>query len=286
MATSKAAAGGDQNQAEAPEEVEDQTSNESAANLESDGTAWGDVEDDGKPLKAEESDDDSQEDDNTDEFSTEDFDDDTDEGEAEEDNEEEQPDEEAEKADESGSEESQQQLTEDEIKERNRQAAETRINAKKEREATLEAKQKEYVEAADSDEEAHRRAVDVELYNSRVERNTNTLVGATKSVFADFPVLSDKDPAIRRRVARAIDAFEAKHVKIDVFGNPSKVSGDLYQYLKEEAESITELTGKGARQQIDNKAKEKRKTFTRPVRKPTTSKKDPMLEAFEQEASR
>jgi hypothetical protein len=278
MASSKTAADEVQDQVEAPE---DQTSTETAADLESSDVSFDDAEDDGKPYGADDADSEEEEDDSD---ISDDFGEDE-EGEAEASDEEEQSDEEAE-ADETDTEKPKQELTAEEIKERNRQMAERRLAAKDQREAQINSKKQEYIDGAADDDEAFKRTTEVELYDSRVERNTNNLVSASDRAFADFSVLNDPDPAIKARVDRALDAFQAQHVTIDAFGNPIKVSGDLYQYLKEEAESIQALAGRGAREQVKSKAKEKSKSFTRPVRKPASKKSDPMVDAFDEEAGR
>lgn len=284
MAPSNPAADEVQDPAEAPSEEETTSTNDTA--LESDDTGFDDAEDDGQPPKADKDEEapDKAESEALDEDDGFDDEDDTEEPK------EEQSDEEAKaKADEPDPENPQPQLTAEQIKERNRQAAEARIAAKDQREAVIGSKKQEYIDAAGDDaEEQFRRTTEVELYDSRVERNTNRLTSASDRAFTDFKILNDPDPTIQRQVDRALDAFQAKHVTIDRFGNPTKVSGDLYTYLQEEAKSIEELTGKGARQQIESKATEKRKAFTPPSRKPVTKKKsdDAMVEAFDEEANR
>jgi hypothetical protein len=284
MASSKPAADEVQDQVEAPTESNNQTEKDAAAALESDEISFDDVEDDGKPFGADDAE--SEEDEDNESGISDDFDDSDEEGEAEESNEEEQSDEEGEEPAKPDPEKPQAELTAEEIKERNREMAARRLAAKDQREAVIESKKKEYIDGADNEDEAFKRTTEVELYNSRVERNENSLVSASERAFADFPILNDKDPAIQRRVNKAIDAFQAQHVTIDAFGNATRVKGDLYEYLKDEADDIQALTGRGAREQVKSKAKEKSKTFTRPVRKPQSKKGDPMVEAFEEEANR
>lgn len=177
---------------------------------------------------------------------------------------------------------------EEKRKAHNREMAERRIKEKQDREVKIKEEQQKYVSEADSDDphEIALRQLQVDAYNNNVDRNSNKLTNGYERALKDFDILRDPDPAIQRRLDRALDSFQAAHVAVDKYGNPTEVRGDLYSYLQDEADSIRELTGKGARQQANAKDKEKSKTFTPPTRKPKEAKKDPQLEAFDEEANR
>lgn len=166
----------------------------------------------------------------------------------------------------------------------NKQMAEQRIHEKQQREATIRKEQQQYVTDSETDEQAAIRQLQVEAYNTKVEGLTNKLTNGYERAVKDFPILSDNTPEIQAEINDAIDAFQAKYVQIDSYGNPREIKADLYQYLQTKANSIERLTAIGARKQVDNKAKEQSKTFTPPVRTPKAPKIDPDLAAFNEEA--
>jgi flagellar biosynthesis GTPase FlhF len=174
--------------------------------------------------------------------------------------------------------------TEEERKAYNKMMAEKRIQEKMARQAQIEQSQKDYIAEAESEEQAAIRQLQVEAYTTKVEGLTNKLTNGYERAIKDFPILSDQSPEIQAEISDAIDAFQAKYVTIDSYGNPREVKADLYQYLQNKADSIERLTQFGARKQVDNKAIEKSKTFTPPSRTPKTPKIDPDLAAFEEEA--
>lgn len=188
-------------------------------------------------------------------------------------------------ADQSQDDESEEQESEpseeEQRKQHNREAAERRIQEKQLRASSLKEQQDDYIQQADPDkpEDAALRQLQVDTYNSKIERNTDKLTTQYERAIKDFDVLSDKSPAVQREVALALDAFQAMHMKVDAYGNPSEVSGDLYQYLQSKADSIKELTGIGASQQVRNKGKEKSKAFTQPSRSPKQTK-DPLMDVL------
>lgn len=177
---------------------------------------------------------------------------------------------------------------EEKQKQHNREMAEKRLKEKQVKEATLKQKQQEYLAEADKENPADLalRQVQVDAYNNKVDLNTGKLTNGYERAIKDFDILRDPDPAIQRRLDRALDSFQAAHVTFDEFGSPYEVREDIYAYLQTEADSITELTGKGARQQEKSKAKEKSKTLLTPNRAPKTPKKDPDIEGFDEEANR
>ncbi len=170
----------------------------------------------------------------------------------------------------------------------NKEMAEKRLAAKAERDAGIKATQDEYLSEADPDDprDFAVRQLQIDAYNNRVEANTNKLTNGYERAVKDFPILSDSSPEVQREVSSAIDAFQAMHVAIDKFGNPTAVSSDLYAYLQAKADSITALTGRGARQQVRDKTKERSKAMTAPGRPPKEAKRDAGMDAFDEEASR
>ena len=175
---------------------------------------------------------------------------------------------------------------EDKQKAFNKEMAERRIQEKKQREQTIKEQQEEYLTEAEDEKDLALRQLQVDAYNNKVEGNSNKLTNGYEKALKDFDVLRDSSPEIQAELDQALDAFQAMHVTIDAYGNPVEVRADLYKYLQSKADSIAKLTGIGARQQIKSKSKEKSKTFTPPNRTPKEPKKDPDLEAFDEEAGK
>lgn len=188
--------------------------------------------------------------------------------------------------DEKSSEDDKSSPSSEEVKAHNKLMAEQRIREKQIREAQIKQAQQQYVAEAEDEQSLALRQLQVDAYTNKVESNTNKLQNGYEKAIKDFPILADSTPEIKAEVDAAIDAFQAMYVKIDKFGNPSEISGDLYKYLQSKADSIERLTQIGARKQLTNKAKEKSKTFTPPSRTPKEPKIDLDLKAFEEEASR
>ena len=172
-------------------------------------------------------------------------------------------------------------------KEHNREMAERRLEAKRQREEGIAESQQKYLdEAVDDPKEAALRQLQVEAYNNRVEKHTNSLTNAYERAIKDFDILSDNTPEVQAEINDAIDAFQAQYVQTDQYGNPIDVKADLYKYLQSKADRIEQLTAKGKREQLKSKSKEKSKTFTQPVRAPKQPKSDPDLDGFDEEANR
>lgn len=168
----------------------------------------------------------------------------------------------------------------------NKEMAERRIRDKQQREASIKDQQDEYLNSAEDTRDLAVRQLQIDAYNNRVESNTNKLTNSYERAIKDFDVLRDPTPEIQAEIDAALDAFQAMHVKLDPYGNPIELQGDLYTYLQSKADSIKQLTGIGARQQQTNKVKEKSKTMTMPSRAPKQAKTDPDLDGFDEEASR
>lgn len=180
------------------------------------------------------------------------------------------------------------ELTDEEKqKSANNEAAQARIRAREARVARVKQDQSAYVEEARANNdplEIAVRELQVTSYNNTVDATENKLTNGYNKALADFPVLSTKDPVIQAEIDGAIDAFQAQYVKIDAYGNAVAINGDLYATLQAKAESIEKLTGIRATNQAKSKGKEKSKTLVTPQRQPKSPKKDPDLDAFDQEA--
>lgn len=170
----------------------------------------------------------------------------------------------------------------------NKEMAERRIQEKQKRDATLKEQQAEYLAAADPErpEDAALRQLQIDAYDNKVEANSNKLTNQYEKAINDFPILAEKTPEIMAEVDAAIDAFQAMHVTLDAYGNPTEIRGDLYTYLQTKADSIERLTGIRSANQKTSKEKEKSKTFSPPSRAPKEPKVDPDLAAFDEEANK
>lgn len=100
--------------------------------------------------------------------------------------------------------------------------------------------------------------------------------------------LKNEPPEVQAAMAKSIDRFVALYTTTDSKGRTTgvKEGADVYQYLKEEADSIRALTGIGARKQSQQKAKLKQRTVARPTRTPKEPKPDTDLDAFDKEFNR
>lgn len=171
-----------------------------------------------------------------------------------------------------------------------REAALERKIRKEEREKQEKLTLDRYLkEAKDDEDELARRQLQVESYNINKERaalNEEKLVSGVTKAKADIALLSSKDPVVQEELGNAIDDFEAMYVVKNKYGDIVEVKADVYQYLQRKAGSISKLTGIGARQESQNKAKQKSRTMTPPSTKPKEGKNDPEMDAFDEEANR
>lgn len=161
-----------------------------------------------------------------------------------------------------------------------REMYERRQAEKAQRELSIKESQQEYLDEAASNEDLALRQLQIDAYETKVERNTSKLTNQYESALKDFDVLRDPNPVVQRQLNKALDAFQAQHVSIDNYGNPIDVQGDMYAFLQETAQDIQELTGIGAKKQVQSKGREKAKTLTPPNRSPKEAKVDPDLKAF------
>jgi hypothetical protein len=178
--------------------------------------------------------------------------------------------------------------SEKDIKAHNREMAQRRLAAKAEREAQIAKEQQDYVAEADTADplDIAVRQLQVTAYNNTVESNTNKLTNAYERAIQDFDILKNPSPEIQAEIDAAVDAFQAQFVQLDKYGNPVEVKGDLYTHLQTKADSIARLTGLKVKQQEQMKTKEKSKVLSTPTRAPKEPKRDPQLEAFDEEADR
>lgn len=152
------------------------------------------------------------------------------------------------------------------------------------RQAQKQQQQEEFLDAAEDDKDLAVRQLQVDAYNNRIERNANKLQNDIDWAVANIDLFQDGTKEQKDKLLREIDKWEAIHVRKDRNGDPVEVTGNLKQYLQEEAESIRRLAGVGARQEVRNKSKTKAKTLTPPASKPKETPKDPWISAFEEEA--
>lgn len=178
---------------------------------------------------------------------------------------------------------------EDKQKAHNNEMAQRRIQEKEARISRVKQEQADYIAGANENPdplESAVRQLQVTAYNNTVEANTNSLSNGYDRALNDFEVLRNPSPEVQAEINDAIEAFEARYVTIDGYGNPSEVRGDLYQHLQAKADSIARLTGIRNTNQDKSKSREKSKTLTTPTRAPKEAKVDPDMAAFDEEAKK
>lgn len=167
-----------------------------------------------------------------------------------------------------------------------REAYKQREANRKEREANLAEEQAKYVqEAADEKDEALR-MLQVEAYNNRVDRTTNTLTGQWQQAINSIEEFQNPSPEVKQILDDAVDEFQALYVDIDSGGNPINVRGNLLEHLNKKADIIRALKQGGVRQGNKDRAKTKSAAITPPSKSPPAPKSDPDMDAFDEEASR
>ncbi len=129
------------------------------------------------------------------------------------------------------------------------------------------------------------RQVQVDAYNNRIQANTDRLRNNIDKAVATIDLFQKGTPAVKEKLAKALDYFEGMHVVRDKNGDPVEVTGDLYEFLRNEAEDIRQLLGEGAVQQQRSKKNAKSRTLPKPNRAPRKSE-DPMMDGFDEEADR
>lgn len=142
-------------------------------------------------------------------------------------------------------------------------------------------------EAGDDEDELERRQTQVEKYRNQQERidlNSARLETDIARAAADIDLFKTGTPAVKERLLRALDQFEANNVTKDERGRPVEIRGNVYQYLQDEADSIRSLLGDGAKQQTQAKTRQTKRTLQTPARTPRQPKVDPDLADFLSEA--
>ncbi len=166
----------------------------------------------------------------------------------------------------------------------NKEMYERRQNEKQQRLVGQQEKQQEYLNQAQDEQDLALRQLQIDAYDNKVDRNSNSLTNSYERAMKDFDVLRNASPEIQAELDEAIDSFQAQHVSVDAYGNPTEVRADFYIFLQNKANSITKLTGIRASNQEKNKAREKSKALVTPGRAPKEAKVDPDMAAFDEEA--
>lgn len=164
--------------------------------------------------------------------------------------------------------------------------AQKRIAEKQVKDEAKHQEQAEYLQAAENDQQLAVRQLQIDAYNNRVEFNANKLESGIDKAVANIDLLSKGSPEVKRELLRAVDDFEKMYVKYDSNGDPVQVTGDVYQYLTERADSIRRIQDVGARQSKQARSKATTRTTTLPSKTPKEIKGDPDLDAFAEEAKR
>lgn len=160
----------------------------------------------------------------------------------------------------------------------NDEMAKQRIAAKQAREEAAQARKEledsqiqRYLDEAGDESDLVERQAAVERYRLQQERsdlNRERLAVSLDRAVAEIDIFRSGTEVQKQYLLKAVDLFEAQHVKKDDKGNPIEVTGDLYSYLKTEAESIRELTQDGAAKEAKAKEKVRARTITPPTRAP------------------
>lgn len=171
----------------------------------------------------------------------------------------------------------------EEIKKHNAEMAARRIAEKQAREQQRLDQQQQYLEQAEDARDLALRQLQIDAYNNKVDRNRNTLENGIEKAVNSIDLFHEGSDEAKAELARRLEDFEARHVVYDDNGDPITVTGDVYEYLQKEADSIKRLVGVGARNQSKAKSKAKARTETLPSRAPKEPKVDPDLAAFDEE---
>jgi hypothetical protein len=141
-----------------------------------------------------------------------------------------------------------------------------------------------YLDEAEDDQDLLReRLLEVKEHNLTKQRSEvleKSLEVDMKQAVIDLG-LKSMDDATKNFVARRLDEFETTRVIRDKNGRLLDVRGDVYQYLKEELDSISEFKGIGAREQTKKKTVEKAMTIPKASRTPKEPSKDTDIDDFD-----
>lgn len=171
-------------------------------------------------------------------------------------------------------------------KEAARKAFEEREAARKAKQQEKTDEQKKYVKEAKGDADKAKRQLKIDVHNLTVQSNRDRLQNGLDKAVAHIKLFQNTDPVVKEALYKAVDTFEAIHVKKDKYGDPIEVSEDIFKYLQTEAESIQRLAGIREQNAKKAKADTKARTTTVPSRAPKEGKKDADLDAFDEEADR
>jgi len=178
---------------------------------------------------------------------------------------------------------------ETEVTEENTDSDDTRERAKQawlEREAKRKAKltndQREYVnEEGLNDDQKVIRQLQVDAYNNKVSNNTKDLESGIEKALTSIELFKTGTPAIKQKLLDAVDTFERLHVVKNEIGDPIEVTGDVYEYLANEAKSIESLIAEGARKQAKDLGQTKSKAMPKPTAKPSAKEVDKDIDDFD-----
>lgn len=174
----------------------------------------------------------------------------------------------------------------EEQRKHNQEMAARRIAEKQAREAAKLEQQQKYLEQAEDAKDLALRQLQIDAFNNRVERNRDKLDSGIEKAVASIDLFRTGSPEVKEELARRLEDFEAKYVQYDQNGEPVNVTGDVYEYLTKEADSIRRILKTGARQQVKAKSDQKSRTQPIPTRAPKEPKVDPDLAAFDEEIAR
>lgn len=179
-------------------------------------------------------------------------------------------------------------LSTEERKRLNDEAAKRRIAEKKLKEAEedrLQDNLQRYLDDAGNDEqELAKRQLEVEAFNLQREKSEvvqDKLTLGIDKAYADIDLFRTGSDAVKQDLVSSLDEFEAIYVDKDQNGNIVNVRGDVYEHLKNKADSIRRILDDGARTQAKAKTKAKARTETLPTRAPKQEKVDSDLNDFD-----
>ena len=176
--------------------------------------------------------------------------------------------------------------SEAEQKRRNDEYARQRIAEREAREKAKQEQQDAYLQDAEDARDLALRQLQVDAYNNRIEKNTNVLQNGIDKAVASIDLFRTGTPEVKEALAQSLDEFERMYVQKDANGDPVQVTGDVYEYLTNKANTFQTLMGLGARTEAKSKDKAKARTDPLPSRAPKEPKKDEDLDAFDEEANR
>lgn len=167
----------------------------------------------------------------------------------------------------------------DDTRERAKQAW---LEREAKRKAKLTSEQREYVnEEGLNDDQKVIRQLQVDAYNNKVASNTKDLESGIEKALTSIELFKTGTPAIKQKMLDAVDTFERLHVVKNEIGDPIEVTGDVYEYLANEAKSIEALIAEGARKQAKDIGQTKSKAMPKPTAKPTAKEVDKDIDDFD-----